>query len=119
MAGKLASLIEAACMFAAPMQGNGHDAVCIFKERRSPRSHQDREWPSERLTPLILQSVNDLSQRALVLPDCTRTIDRAMRLGALRAQASDRGFGIVDQGLVLDCQWVAAPVADGRCNRPD
>ena len=95
MASDLASLIEPAFVFAAPMQRDGHNVVCLFENRRSSRSHQRCKWSRKRPTPLIFQSVNDLSQRAIVLPDCPRSIDGALGLAALPAQR----LGVPDQGL--------------------
>jgi hypothetical protein len=61
---------------------NGHDVVCLFEYRRSSRLHQRRKGSRKRPTPLIFQSVNDLSQRAIVLPDCPRSIDGGIHVRA-------------------------------------
>jgi hypothetical protein len=85
VARDLACLIEAPLILTAPVERDRHDAFDTLDEVRSTLAHSFGQRARQRLPARIFERVNDLSQRAFVLPDGTGSIDRALSFAALRA----------------------------------
>src|SRR5687767_7513322 len=101
------------------MQRDWHDAIRLFEQFVSTLAHVLGERSGQRVPAGILQRVNDLSERALVLTDRTCAPDGAFSRAATRAKGRGilrEGLSIRDWGLVLSGERVAAPVADRRCD---
>ena len=101
------------------MQRDRHNTIRVFEQFASTQAHLLGEWSGQRVPPGILQGVNDLSERALVLADRTRAPYRAITTAATRAKRLGilcEGLWIGDWGLVLSGERVTAPVADWRCD---
>jgi hypothetical protein len=90
VARDLACLIEAPLILTAPVERDRHDAVHVIDELRSTLAHSFGQRARQRLPARIFERVNDLSQRAFVLPDRTGSIDRALSFAALPAEADDQ-----------------------------
>jgi hypothetical protein len=93
VARDFACLIEAPLILTAPVERDRHDAFHVIDELRSTLAHSFGQRARQRLPARIFERVNDLSQRTFVLPDRTRSIDRALSVAALQA---NRGSGIRD-----------------------
>jgi hypothetical protein len=70
VASQLASLIETAAVLAPPVEWNRHDAVRIFEQVRAADPHLICDANGKRAPARVLQGVDNLPQRAVVLPNC-------------------------------------------------
>ena len=110
LAGEVERLIEAPPPAPAPVQRHRHDAVGICEHRRPTQLHQPAERRRERSTPVVLERLQDRSQRPVV------GAHRASRRDVRPLQpAVGTPFGRHSPGQ----QRIAAHRAERRRNRPD
>lgn len=113
----LTRLIEASLIFTAPMQWDRHNAVDLLYQLSSALPHARSKRTRQRVPARILEGMNDLSQRPLVLSNRAGSRDRALTFAAARAMGLGivrTGVAIRDWGLAPSGERVAAPVADRR-----
>ena len=68
VAREIERLIEAPPPAPAPVQRHRHDAIGICEHRRPAQLHQPAERRGERSTPVVLECLEDRSQRPVVVP---------------------------------------------------
>jgi hypothetical protein len=72
---EIIGLIEAALIFAAPMQRNRHDKVGIAQEPGTGCSHQASKRPGNRSALLVFQRMDDFFHTSVIAIDRARPVD--------------------------------------------
>ena len=109
VAGKVECLVETPMPAPAPVQGHRHDAVGPGEDIGAAQPHQPAERRSERSPPVVLERLQDRSQRPLVSPNRAPRRDVRSLQPAVRTRLGRHSPGQ---------QRIAAHRAERRRNRP-
>ncbi len=82
---EIGRLVESAVSAPRRVQRNGNGAVCARQDAGAALAHQRAERTRQRSASVVLQRVDDRAQRAVVLADRPRAIDRRASAAAARA----------------------------------